>query len=120
MEAADKLAYHRHLEAIAQDDIAYVRSKDEQYDASWKKRGGVGAFFTIARPWDRFENISRAMGYDVFAKIREEGLAGPDGSLIACVRDLRRYFLLLEAEMREQEAAKDCNGAPTSAAKPSA
>jgi hypothetical protein len=105
MRVEDNLKYHRHLEAIVQADVEYVRRKDAQYDASWKKRGGGGAFFTIVRPWDRLENISRSVGYDVFAKIRDEGLEGPDGSLIACVRDLRRYLLLVEAEMTEQLAA---------------
>ena len=102
MSVNDKLNYHRHLEAIVQADVEYVRRKDAQYDASWKKRDGIGAFFTIVRPWDRFESISRSAGYDVFTKIREEGIEGPDGSLIACVRDLRRYLLLVEAEMTEQ------------------
>jgi len=101
MIAEDKLRYHRHLESIAKADIEYVRRKDKQYDASWKKRGGQGAFFTVVRPWDRFESISREAGYDIFEKIRAEGLSGPDGSLIACIRDLRRYLLLVEAEMAE-------------------
>jgi len=104
MSSSDKLNYHRHLESIAKADIEYVRRKDAQYDASWKKRKGIGAFFTIVRPWDRLENISQSVGYDIFTKIREEGLEGPDGSLIACVRDLRRYLLLVEAEMAEQLA----------------
>lgn len=102
MTTNEKLKYHRHLDAIAQADIAYIRRKDAQYDASWKKRDGAGAFFTIARPWDRFESISKGAGYDLFAKIGEEGLEGPDGSLIACVRDLRRYLMLVEAEMTER------------------
>ena len=102
MNENEKLKYHRHLEAITKADIDYVRRKDAQYNASWKKREGAGAFFTIVRPWDRFDTISQAAGYDIFKKIREEGLEGPDGSLIACVRDLRRYLLLLEAEMTEQ------------------
>jgi hypothetical protein len=102
MNAGNKLRYHRHLEAITQADMDYVRRKDAQYDASWKRRGGAGAFFTIVRPWDRFETISQGAGYDLFQKIQEEGLDGPDGSLIACVRDLRRYLLLLEAELTEQ------------------
>jgi hypothetical protein len=102
MTAVEKLQYHRHLESISRADIDYVRRKDAQYAASWKKREGAGAFFTIARPWDRFESISKSAGYDIFGKIRAEGLQGPDGSLIACVRDLRRYLLLLEAEMTEQ------------------
>lgn len=104
MSGVDLLKYHRHLESVARADIEYVQKKDAQYSASWKKREGAGAFFTIARPWDRFESISKSVGYDIFAKIQQEGLQGPDGSLIACVRDLRRYLLLLEAEMMEQFA----------------
>jgi len=75
--------------------------------ASWKKRDGAGAFFTIARPWDRFESISKTAGYDLFAKIGEEGLEGQDGTLIACVRDLRRYLMLVEAEMTERLTAPE-------------
>ena len=52
MSLNDKLEYHRHLEAIVHADVEYVRRKDAQYDASWKKRDGVGAFFTIVRPWE--------------------------------------------------------------------
>lgn len=103
------LAYHRHLSDIVKADLEYIRVKDTQYNASWKRRGGIGAFFTIARPWDRLENIARtaagleyAAPYDIFGVIDYEGLEGPDGSLIACVRDLRRYLLLVEAEMQER------------------
>lgn len=35
---------------------------------------------------------------DVFAKI-EEFPSGADGTVLACIRDLRRYLLLIEAEM---------------------
>src|SRR3954466_2463000 len=102
MTTADKLKYHRHLDAIAKADIAYIQRKDAQYGANWKKRDGAGAFFTIARPWDWFESISKGAGYDLFAEISEEGLEGQDGTLIACVRDLRRYLMLVEAEMTER------------------
>jgi len=98
----DSLQYHRHMDAIVREDVKYLRTKDTQYNASWKKRSGPGAFFTIARPWDRLENISRMSGYDIFSIIEDEGLHGPDGSLIACVRDMRRYLLLVEAEMTER------------------
>ncbi len=56
MSASELLKYHRHLDGIAQADVEYVRRKDAQYEASWKKRGGAGAFFTIVRPWDRFDS----------------------------------------------------------------
>lgn len=118
----DELRYHRHMEAIAKTDIDYLRKKDAQYAASWKQRGGVGAFFTIVRPWDRFVNMldpSKVPGdqreapiaarlnrpvpaFDLFAAIRADGLVGEDGTVIACVRDLRRYLLLIEAHMTEE------------------
>jgi hypothetical protein len=106
----EHLRYHRHLGQIADADLNYIKRKDCQYDASWKKRGGVGAWFTIARPMDRLVNFveSGDHQYDLFAKIGAEGLAGPDGSVIACVRDLRRYLLLVEAEMTQRlEAPSD-------------
>jgi hypothetical protein len=113
--AEANLNYHRHLDDIVAKDLAYVAKKDAQYNASWKRRGGVGAWFTIVRPWDRLENMtayprtvthkgvtSTAAPYNIFEVIGNEGLEGPDGSAIACVRDLRRYLLLLEAEMTER------------------
>jgi hypothetical protein len=100
----DELIYHRHLREIADKDLEYLRKKDRQYNASWKRRGGVGAFFTIVRPWDRLENMVADMDYDLFGPIRKEGLAGPDGTVIACVRDIRRYLLLVEAHMTEEAA----------------
>lgn len=96
------LIYHRHISAIADADIKYLKIKDAQYEASWKRREGQGAFFTIVRPWDRLDAICKRNGYDLFSIIEREGLEGPDGSVIACVRDLRRYLLLVEAEMMER------------------
>lgn len=100
----DLLAYHKHLQSIAKNDIAYVERKDAQYKASWKQRGGPGAFFTIVRPMDRLQSMAEGWkrSYDIFDMISYEGLDGPDGSMIACVRDLRRYLLLVEAEMVER------------------
>jgi hypothetical protein len=43
MTTNEKLKYHRHLDAIAHADIAYIRRKDAQYDASWKNRDGRAA-----------------------------------------------------------------------------
>lgn len=97
-----KFTYHRHLTAITLADCEYVLKKDVHYEASWKEDGGPGAYFTMKRPIDRFIAIAKRNNYDIFKVIREEGLSGPDGSLIACVRDARRYLLLLEAELTEQ------------------
>lgn len=98
----DVFRYHRHFHNIVDDDLQYLRKKDVQYEASWKRRDGQGAFFTIVRPWDRLDAMCKRNGYDLFEVIEREGLAGPDGSVIACIRDLRRYLLLVEAEMTER------------------
>jgi len=89
------------LAPIAADDAEGLRRAQQSYGNSWKSRGGVGAFMMLARKWDRLENRvkkSSALGgeYDIFAHIasdeRSEGI-------IDDVRDLRRYLLLVEAEM---------------------
>lgn len=111
------LAYHQHIGKIAENDINYVRKKDAQYDASWKRRGGPGAWFTIVRPWDRLSQfmerpkqtgtMTHAMvpvweRNDIIGAMVAEKLSGEDGTVTACVRDLRRYLLLLEAEVQER------------------
>lgn len=103
----DPLSYHRHLASITEGDLDYVRRKDAQYQASWKRHGGVGAFFTIVRPWDRLYSMVTAPDkvwpqYDLMRAVLHE-MDGKDGSVLACVRDLRRYLLLVEAEALEQQ-----------------
>lgn len=91
----------KNLAVIAADDAEGLKRAQQSYGNSWKSRGGVGAFMMLARKWDRLENRVRkasALGgyYDIFAHIaadeRSEGI-------IDDVRDLRRYLLLVEAEM---------------------
>lgn len=101
------------LEIIAAEDVAGLKKAQESYGNSWKLRGGVGAFMMLARKWDRLEkqmkrfftfNRSRLDlpnvyigAYDIFGHImadqRSEGV-------IDDIRDLRRYLMLVEAEMR--------------------
>jgi hypothetical protein len=105
----------RHLSAIGQEDAEGLVNAQKSYGNSWKQRGGVGAFMMLARKWDRMENrvkrssVSVPQGpgepaqmelvdsYDVFNHIlldpRAEGV-------IDDVRDLRRYLMLVEAELR--------------------
>jgi hypothetical protein len=97
----------RHLDFIrivAEEDLAYVDRKDRQYGGSWKRRGGVGAFMMLARKWDRLENMlgqvrSHPPQFNVFDYITSQTTSGEDGTVLAEVRDLRRYLLLVEAEM---------------------
>jgi hypothetical protein len=109
MAAADpRFAYHNHLEPICVVDVDEVTRKDISYGSSWKKRGGVGAFMMLARKWDRLEEMvksktnSTGFGYDIFAAIAHTGGGGEDGTVLAEVRDLRRYLLLVEAEMMQR------------------
>ena len=108
-----------HLKSVALDDVAGLEVAEAQYGSSWKRRGGVGAFMMLARNWDRLEQALSPQGehlpqakcspkngdsvpaYDIFRAIaadnRSEGI-------IDDIRDLRRYLLLVESEMRARGA----------------
>lgn len=106
--------YLAHLEAVAEEDVKGLIKAQESYGDSWKKRGGVGAFMMLARKWDRLENcvcVHRnnstdsqclAAQWDIFAHIAADKRAE---GLIDDIRDLRRYLMLVEAEMRARGAA---------------
>ena len=85
------------LPVIAQEDVEGLTEAAKSYGDSWKCRGGVGAFMMAARKWDRLERRVRQKAWDIFAAIfedqRREGV-------IDDVRDLRRYLMLFEAEVR--------------------
>lgn len=106
-EYLDKLA------EISSDDAKGLVMAQKSYGNSWKSRGGTGAFMMLARKWDRLENrVSRkltvlgiengsaeeikATPYDIFEHIAADERAE---GIIDDVRDLRRYLLLVEAEM---------------------
>jgi hypothetical protein len=96
------------LDEIAAEDAAGLKKAYESYGPSWKQRGGVGAFMMLARKWDRLENrVKRALRglsggtevnpYDIFGHIASDARAE---GVIDDVRDLRRYLMLVEAELR--------------------
>jgi hypothetical protein len=103
--------YIDHLEAVAQFDVAELKRKDAEYGGSWKKRGGIGAFMNLVRKWDRLdEQVSRAerqgrrgIKYDIFEHITHDASAE---SVLDSLRDLRRYCMLVEAEMVARGATK--------------
>ena len=114
MNQTNDAPYLNHLPDIAEKDRQVLRSKERTYKGSWKKRGGIGAFMMLARKWDRIENMLETpqaicntqeetqllCTYDLFAILQHEkdtGAAGQDGSLLAEIRDLRRYLALVEA-----------------------
>jgi len=84
------------LDQIATTDVKVLREKEQSYGNSWKARGGQGAFFVAIRKADRLENVMPKFGYDIFkaaeSDTREEGILDD-------IRDLRRYMMLIEAEI---------------------
>tara|TARA_R110002020_G_scaffold48642_6_gene138513 strand:- start:1525 stop:1851 length:327 start_codon:yes stop_codon:yes gene_type:complete len=84
------------MKNIAQEDVNTLKSAEDSYGDSWKRRGGVGAFMMLARKFDRIENQSEKHGWDVF----EAGnvYTGEEG-ILDDIRDLRRYLILVENEL---------------------
>lgn len=95
-----------YLQIVANEDVAHLIEKERTYQGSWKRRGGVGAFMMLARKWDRLEGMVECdnVRYDVFAAVSIGGMSGADGTALAEIRDLRRYLLLVEAEMTARAA----------------
>lgn len=91
------------LSMIADEDVHGLKVAQASYGNSWKSRGGVGAFMMLARKWDRLENrlkrptVGEAGIYDVFKHVAADQRAE---GVIDDIRDLRRYLLLVEAELR--------------------
>ncbi len=97
-------AYIDLLPEVAMQDVAEVTEKDKHYGGSWKKRGGVGAFMMAARKWDRIEQIlGKDFNYDIFAAIETDRR---DEGILDDIRDLRRYLMLIEAEMKAKGVVK--------------
>jgi hypothetical protein len=89
-----------YLDMVAVEDVQQLRKKEQTYQGSWKKRGGIGTFMMLARKWDRLESMAQSRGWDVF---KDPG-DGSDGTPLAEIRDLRRYLLLVEAELKSRSA----------------
>jgi hypothetical protein len=100
------------LRSIAESDIAFLREAERSYGNSWKLRGGVDTFHMLRRKWERIETrvaagidpaeaAPAASPYDIFEHIAADRSA--DG-FIDDARDLRRYLMLVEAEMIARSA----------------
>ena len=91
------------VNVLANDDVSALHEAEKSYGDSWKKRGGIGAFMMLARKWDRIEKQAEDYTYDVFLALKEDNR---EEGLIDDIRDLRRYLLLVEAEMALQNNDK--------------
>ena len=87
------------MKDIAQGDLLQLIEAEKSYGDSWKQRGGTGAFMMLARKFDRNEQQSKTVNWDIFEAAQmyngEEGVLDDIG-------DLRRYLLLVEHEIRVQ------------------
>lgn len=110
--------HRKYLAPIAEEIVKTLIHKDAEYGASWKQRGGTGAFMMLARKWDRLENglkpmnengtlsrLGNSLGhdiapYDVFMAAlldtRSEGITDD-------IKDLIGYLLLVLAEIKFQQ-----------------
>lgn len=103
--------YLRSLPLIAASDVRGLVNAEKSYGISWKLRGGVDTFHMLLRKWERIEKraATRADGaepYDVFEHIRTDP---HEHGLLDDVRDLRRYLMLGEAEIRARAATGDAD-----------
>ena len=88
--------YLSHLHTVAERDADALIVAERSYGDSWKKRGGAGAYMMLARKWDRLERAVERSSYNIFAAAEAD--TRPEG-IIDDLRDLRRYLLLVEAEL---------------------
>jgi len=96
--ANNDMRHMDYLERVMKEDLTTICHKENTYRGSWKKRGGIGAFFVAFRKVDRLEHIVAQHGYDIFTALDEDP-SGADGSALAELRDLRCYLTLIEAEI---------------------
>lgn len=77
-------------------DLDVLCDKEKQYKGSWKRRGGTGAYENLCRKWDRIEAAVAEYGGNIFM-----AAAGDERheSILDDIGDLRRYLMLVEAEL---------------------
>lgn len=101
---------HEHLEAefpwlknlglIANSIVETLWKKEADYQGSWQKRGGPGAFMMLARKWDRIENISKEDNFDIFKSVKKNR-----GEITDDIDDLIGYLLLVRSKVQTDNAA---------------
>jgi hypothetical protein len=89
---AGRRRYAALIPKLMETDFEYIIAKDQEYGASWLKRGGVGAFMMLARKWDRFAPMVQKFNRDPIAMLHAKR------DRIDDVQDLRRYLALVAAE----------------------
>jgi hypothetical protein len=106
---SDKIEYNYSemitiVEKVAQVDVTKLHKAEQSYGNSWKQRGGVGAFMMLARKWDRLEKQVNESNYDIFLAAEKDTRAE---GILDDIQDLRRYLMLVEAEIIRKETTND-------------
>jgi hypothetical protein len=90
------------LPAVSQSDVWAIEHADQSFAQSWRRGRGADAYKTLAEKWQRIERrlvmyeTRAAARYDVFEHIAADRRAK---NIMDDIRDLRRYLMLVEAEM---------------------
>ena len=92
------------VEKVARVDVTKLHKAEQSYGNSWKQRGGVGAFMMLARKWDRLEKQVNESNYDIFLAAEKDTRAE---GILDDIQDLRRYLMLVEAEIIRKETTND-------------
>jgi hypothetical protein len=99
------------VKIVSDEDLDHLIEKEKSYKDSWKKSGGRSAWFMLKRKIDRLvfmlekephDFVTAKSQHDIFECIKKDP-SGRDGTILAEIRDLRRYLLLVEAEMMNQK-----------------
>ena len=85
------------LEDYIFSNIELLRKKDSEYGASWCRRGGVGAFFTVWRKVDRLEEQLKRVQFNILDVNQDPASTE---SLDETMKDLMLYLALV-LEKRE-------------------
>lgn len=99
LDADERFPWLPRLAPEADLILRVLYEKETQYEGSWAKRGGVGAFFVTCRKWDRIESIAARHGYDAFWMLDQNA-----GDVQDDVRDLIGYLLLWLAAAEARRA----------------
>lgn len=88
--------------------VRLMARKNAEYGASWRRRGGIGAFFTIWRKADRLEEQLKARGYNIF-DVNDDPTSTE--SLDETLLDLWNYLgLVIESRNQIREMSKTVPG----------
>lgn len=90
------------VEHLGNEDVKVLRAKDAEYGGSWLQRGGVGAFMMLARKWDRIVNQVKKYSWHLPDALRADGR---QEGILDDIGDLRRYLMLVSAEMSVHKSA---------------